>query len=312
MSTKPDISAIIPVYNNAQGLRTTLKSLVHQRFSPERYEIIIVDNNSTDDTLSVALEFVERYAQIIRVMEERDIQGSYAARNKGLKSAQGKIVAFVDADMSVDRDYLKNVSDFFDGNKKIFYAGANVEIFTTRKTIPALYNQLEGFDIKNCIQKKHFAPTCCLMVRREIFDKVGTFDPRLVSGGDVEFGHRVYEKGFSLDFAEDIVMEHPARSSWRSLFQKSFRIGKGYRQIAFFYKGKFPSIEKNPFNPVNYLPPRPKTFLREMRRKKNWTNVSISHKVLFYFVFWLCRMANLFGNFHELRHDRKKQPHISS
>lgn len=305
MDETPDISVIIPVYNDAHGLNTTLQSLVHQRFLPERYEIIIVDNNSTDDTLSVALEFAEGYGQIIRVVEERDIQGSYAARNKGLESARGMIVAFVDADMSVNRDYLKNVSDFFDGNEKVVYAGADVEIVAARKTFIALYNQLEGFDIKNCIQKRHYVPTCCLMVRREVFAKVGMFDQRLVSGGDLEFGNRVYNKGFELSFAEHIVIKHPARSSWRRLFQKSFRIGKGYRQLTVFHKGTFPNIEKNPFNPLHYLPPPPQSFLKNMRQKKNWTNIPIFHKVMFYFVFWMCRIVNSAGNFYEWRHGQK-------
>lgn len=73
-----EISVIIPVYNDAEGLRDTLESLVDQEFDGD-YEILPVDNNSADNTGEVIEEFERNYPKLVRGLEENEIQSSYAA-----------------------------------------------------------------------------------------------------------------------------------------------------------------------------------------------------------------------------------------
>jgi len=184
------ISVIVPVYNDSRGLKDTLGSLVNQDFPPENFEIIVADNGSTDNTLNVAKAFTQKYSKLIRIVVEDKIQSSYAARNKGIKKSTASIIAFIDADMSVAKNWLTGISDSLEEHQ-VNYLACNVEIFTKGKTIFGLYNQMTGFPVEDYVRNLHFAPTCCLVVRKTVFKNAGIFDSRLISSGDREFGNRV-------------------------------------------------------------------------------------------------------------------------
>jgi cellulose synthase/poly-beta-1,6-N-acetylglucosamine synthase-like glycosyltransferase len=236
------ISVIIPVYNDPGGLRDTLESLVAQDFPRSRFEIIVVDNGSTDLTHQVASDFATNYPEIMRVVVEDSIQSSYAARNKGIDLSFGEIMCFIDADMTVDKDWLRNVERLL-AEKRINYVGFRVEITVNKKTVVALYNQMNGFPVEYYVKDTGFAPTCCLAVRRDLFRKVGLFNPRLVSSGDLEFGNRVKQAGFSLWYEPNIIMYHPARTTIRSFIKKSLRIGRGIYQLSTLYPDRYSGIQ---------------------------------------------------------------------
>ena len=90
--TNPFVSVIVPVYNDPEGIRDCLTALSEQSYPDDRYEVIVVDNGSTDSTRSVISEFPVTF----RIEDE--IQGSYAARNTGIANAHGDVFGFVDAD----------------------------------------------------------------------------------------------------------------------------------------------------------------------------------------------------------------------
>lgn len=229
----PFISVITPVYNDPKGLKDTLKSLVNQDYPQDYFEIIVADNGSTDKTLDVAREFLQEYPELIKIVIEDSIQSSYAARNKGITAAKGDIIAFIDSDMSVEMDWLTRI----DTSLKKYqtdYLACGVDIYSESNSLSALYNKLSGFPIVEYINNRHFAPTCCLVVRATVFDKVGLFNPNLISSGDYEFGNRAFDSGYKLDYDLDIVMNHPARTSYKQLLKKSFRIGRGFYQLSYY------------------------------------------------------------------------------
>lgn len=238
-SEHPLVSVIIPVYNDPDGLKDTLESLVVQDFPPENFEIIIADNGSTDDTLKVANEFIQKYPKLIRFVIEDKVQSSYAARNKGIKASKAPIIAFIDSDMTVEEDWLSRAIESMK-KKKAEYLTCNIQIYHKGKeSLVTKYNRLTGFTVKRNIDLKKFGLIGCTLVRREVFEDLGYFDARLISGGDMEFGNRVYDSGRKLHFDPDIVMYHPARSSLRSLLKKSFRTGKGLGQLQRYYPKRY-------------------------------------------------------------------------
>ena len=90
------------------------------------------------------------------------------------------------------------------------YMDCNVELtLPDNPSLPVRYDHHTGFPIEAYLTHQQFAPTCCLFVRRSVFNDVGLFDNRLESGGDKEFGNRVDEAGYDLHFAEDVTMYHP-------------------------------------------------------------------------------------------------------
>ncbi len=280
-------SVIIPVFNDAIGLSRTIDSLQTQ--STDDFEVIIVDNGSTDATLDV-LDAVSK-PEHVQVTFERDIQSSYAARNRGIDKANGSILCFLDADTWVGTDFIASITERISA-QHIDYLGCRVEVVGS-DTIASRYDMVTGFPVKRYIEQYGFAPTCSLVVSRSLIDQVGTFDGRLLSSGDVEFGQRVRAAGVDQEYASDIVVCHPARSSLRSLLAKHVRIGRGRTQLRRYYPDRF---RWHPLtNPLLYLPPNPRRFYNTVEGEAQH-NVELLH---WYLTKYLLNLAQLKGSVHE-------------
>ena len=97
-------SIIIASYNEAENLKNCLNSIENITYPRENYEIIVVDNNSTDNTE----ETVKRFPKVVYLKEER--QGASSARNKGIEHAKGEILVFLDADTTVTENWLASIT----------------------------------------------------------------------------------------------------------------------------------------------------------------------------------------------------------
>jgi len=243
----PQSSIVVPVYNDPDGIKTTVRSLVS--LTRDKYQILVVDNGSTDSTRTIIEQSVRKH-QNIEMVAEDEIQGSYAARNKGLEHADGDVLAFLDADETVDEDWLDTALEAMN-EQDVDYLGCNVELTLSEDTLVGKYNARTGFPVKQYLEEEHYAPTCALLVKREVFEDVGPFDARLISGGDREFGERVYEAGYDQGYAEDATVYHPARTSFESLAKKNFRVGRGFCQKQRYYPERYgdPGIPPRPSGP---------------------------------------------------------------
>jgi len=246
------LSIIVPVYNDPVGIHTTLESLLTQTIS-NNYRITVVDNDSTDRTPEVVHSHDD---DRITLVHEREIQSSYAARNTGIRNTDAEILAFVDADMTVPEDWLESALNAFESTDAD-YMGCDVELsLPDSPTLPARYDHHTGFPVRQYLEHQHFAPTCCLFVRRTVFEDVGLFDHRLESGGDKEFGNRVHEAGYDLHYAEDVTMYHPTRNSLRAHVKKDRRVGRGLCQLQRFHADRYGTPG---------VPPRPSGIKRPNR-----------------------------------------------
>lgn len=260
----PMLSVVVPVYNDPEGIRVTLESLTSQRDTPT-YEVLVVDNDSTDSSGEVINDFETQYPEIVTGLSETDIQSSYAARNTGIKHATGDLLAFIDADMTVEETWAADICEAF-SESDIDYLGYNVEMYIPDgdDTFWARYDVAMGLPVKHYLETKQFAPTCALVVRREVFDEVGLFDEELISGGDKEFGNRVYDTKFSFGYASEIVVRHPSRSTIQSHVKKAVRIGIGQYQL-----WKEHDLASHPLSPIKYLPPNVSRIKYRKRRDSN-------------------------------------------
>jgi glycosyltransferase involved in cell wall biosynthesis len=101
--TKLDFSIVVPVFNAEPFIERCLRSLIRQTYPADRYEIIVVDNNSIDRSAAITAKFHD-----VNLLHEPE-QGSYAARNRGIRAAQGEVVAFSDPDCEVQADWLEKI-----------------------------------------------------------------------------------------------------------------------------------------------------------------------------------------------------------
>ncbi len=294
----PVVSVISPVYNDPEGIQTTLDSLINQ--GSRNYEVLAVDNMSIDGTVDKINTLTADHSSLLDSIQETDVQSSYAARNTGIEHASGDILLFLDADMWVPESWIKDMVDTLTSND-YDYMGCNVDVVADQPNFWERYEQSFSFPVKTYLEDKHFAPTCALAVRREVFEEVGLFDERLESGGDKEFGQRVHRAGFTQGYTPDITAYHPARGSWKALKSKALRIGRGRAQKRQYH----PKLgEPHPLHPFNYLPPSP----FRLRRRFSGQDVSPASLVGFYLFEYLLKLIQSYGMVREtLAQRRAKQ-----
>jgi glycosyltransferase involved in cell wall biosynthesis len=249
-----EASVIVPVYNDPDGIRTTLDSLVDQTATD--YEVVVVDNGSTDETPTIVEEYADD--ERVRLVTERAIRSSYAARNSGIEAADGAYLCFLDADTRVNSTYIERVTAAMrdDGHD---YAGCRVEVVDADGPV-GTFVAATAFPVERFLATEAFVPTCCLTVHRRVVEAVGGFDDLLVSGGDDEFGKRVAGAGFDQAYLADVVVFHPARATVGALVAKYSRIGRGREQLARRHPDRFDA--RPLWDPRNYLPGPPRAPAR--------------------------------------------------
>lgn len=294
----PFVSVVIPVYNDPAGIEATLDSLRRQTASTDRYEVIVVDNGSTDETRETVRErLADEAFDALRLLIEDEVQGSYAARNAGISAATGPVIAFVDADMVVDPSWVEGVAREM-ARTDAEYLACDVRLFTEgEEGTVAKYNRLNDLHVERFIEELSFAPTCCLVVRRELLDDLGGFDARLQSSGDLEFGNRVAASGRDLRYASDIVIYHPTRTTLGALLRKSRRVGRGKTQLRRYYPDRYGPPLRSALNPAAFLPPRP-SFMR--RSVRDWSRLPARQKIAFLVVSYVASLAKAYGQLLEL------------
>ncbi len=189
---RPLVSVIVPVYNGAQFIGKAIESVLVQNYDP--LEIIIVDDGSTDETANI----VKSYNNMRYIYQPN--QGVAAARNSGIENSRGKLIAFLDAD------------DCWAPNK------LNIQVDCLLKhphiccTLGRQKNFLEpGTEKPFWLREEHllkdnvgFLPT--LLIRRDIFDKVGLFNPGYKISEDVEWFSRVKDASVPVMVVPEIVL----------------------------------------------------------------------------------------------------------
>ena len=232
MSEQPFVSVIVPVYNNPAGMALLLGALTKQTYPHNSYQVIVADNGSSDETPDVVDRYVESRPELVRTVAENEIQGSYAARNKGIAAARGEILAFIDSDCDPAPDWIEQGVLALDAQSAAA-GGGRVE-FTFKDETPNVYEYLDSarkLNQKYYVEASGFAATANFFARKELFDRHGLFRSDLVSGGDYEFGRRITRAGETLVYMPDAVVRHPARDSFDAVYQKSKRIAIGQKRL---------------------------------------------------------------------------------
>jgi len=185
----PKVSIVIPTYNRAKLLKRAIHSVLNQTY--QDYEIIIVDDGSTDNTEEVVRSFNDN--KVIYIKHERN-KGAPAARNTGIRAARGEYVAFQDSDDEWLPEKLeKQIKAFktasteigivytgfwrIEGDKRTFFPSPNI----TPK---------EGA-IHDALLKGNFVGTPSTLVKKECFEKAGMFDEKLPMLEDWELWIRI-------------------------------------------------------------------------------------------------------------------------
>jgi len=220
----PTVSVIVPAYNAERDIAKLIGSLLDLDYPKELLEIIIVDNNSNDRTK----ETVNQYP--VKLLEEKNIQSSYAARNKGIRNAKGEIIAFIDSDCVATPQWIKEGVNILVSESADLVGGKVEFVYSKENTAAELFDSITNMQIEFNIEESAVAKTANLFVKSSLFDKIGMFPYWVKSGGDVQWTGKATKNGFSLLYAPRAIVKHPARSL-RALLKKQYRVGRGQVHI---------------------------------------------------------------------------------
>jgi len=239
------VSVILCTYNRSQSLAKALESLAASKFPDSTdWEIMVIDNNSTDHTRDVAQEFCRRYPNHFRYIFEPQ-QGKSFALNTGIREARGEVLAFTDDDLTVDPSWLHDLTAPLFGNE---WAGVGGRIRPERKFTQPKWLALEGeyemggllvlFDQGNVSRELPKPPFGANMAfKSSLFKELGGFrtdlgPPPKIRGEDTEFCERVMKAGYKFYYAASAINYHeiPEGRLKRSYFLPWW-IGKGRAQV---------------------------------------------------------------------------------
>lgn len=237
---------VVPARNSPRAVIVLLDALAEQTPSAGTVEVIVVDDASSDATPDV----VEADGRATLVRRTRR-GGSYAARNAGLERAGADILAFTDADCRPARDWLERGLEALE-REQADLAGGRIDMpLPSTPRLAELVDVAANMDQENYVTRLGFAATANLFVRRAVFDEVGRFNARLVSGGDVELVRRATAAGFRLAYAPDATVSHAPRRAGE-LARKSYRVGFG--------TGQMPAVASGPSRAWPRLWRRPSAY----------------------------------------------------
>lgn len=213
MKDATEVSVIIPVRNDAERLSRCLQSLSRQSYPADRIQIIVCDNDSSDDINAVK----DMYDHVTFTSTKR--RGSASARNEALRVASGDIIAFTDADCVPAPDWVSSATEFFEKNPDADVIGGSIVVtplIQGRPTAMERYDMLVNFRQKHYIERYQFAATANMIVRRSALESTGSFDEEVFSfygGEDRDWGIRCAAAGCIIRYAPDVMVTHPAQRS---------------------------------------------------------------------------------------------------
>jgi len=211
--SEPQISIIVPHYNDLERLAKCLTALEQQTLGRQTYEIVVADNASP-----IALETLEAVVAGRARLVNAPIPGAGPARNAGVAAAFGTLLAFTDCDCIPEPHWLErglealSECDFAGGQMTVLIEG-------DRPTSGAeAFELVFAFDNRRYVQEQHFTVTANLFCTRTVFDKVGPF--KVGVSEDKEWSLRARSLGFRIGYAANAVVAHPARRNWTELRKK--------------------------------------------------------------------------------------------
>lgn len=235
-------SIVIPAHNANKTLSDTLIALKHQSISPDDYEVIVVDDGSTDETAALAHRFG---ANCIN----QPNRGPAAARNNGVRVAKGDIILFTDADCIPDWDWIRQMTLPFQNERTVGVKGA----YRTRQTeLAARFAQAEfedRYDLLKKVAAIDMVDTYSAAFRQEVFITIGLFDESfpVANNEDTELSYRLCAAGYLLEFNPRALVYHRHPDSFTKYLILKFK--RGYWRMV-VYRNYPKKAFKDTYTPV--------------------------------------------------------------
>lgn len=225
----PKISVVVCSYNGARTIKDTLESLTALDYP--NYEVIVVDDGSTDQTGAIVSEFDFK-------LIKTENRGLSNARNTGMENACGEIVAYVDDDTFADKHWLRYLAQTY-LNSDFVAVGGPAPAPPDSGLIADCVASAPGRPVHVLLtdQEAEHIPGCNMSFKRDRLLEIGGFDPRFrTAGDDVDVCWRILERGWKIGFQPSAVNWHHCRASIKHYWKQQ----KGYGKAEALLEEKWP------------------------------------------------------------------------
>jgi len=217
IGSRPLISIVCTVRNERPHIAQLLDSLLSQE-AP--FEAIIVDAESRDGTFEILSDFAARFPGIVHAVRLPGSRGT--GRNEGVRRAGGEYVAFIDGDCFADSNWLRELRAGFAVAPVV--AGRTVTVGRPR------YGSLERVELYQSGYDVSY-PSCNLGYRRELFERLGAFDPRFITAEDIDLNLRAVRSGAAIRHQSTAIVYHHVRANFVRFLYQAFWNGYGRKQL---------------------------------------------------------------------------------
>ena len=227
MHKNPVYSIIVATYNRQDELLELIDSLIHMDINPNQFELIVVDDGSTDGTTDTLRTLKTPFT--LRILTQQN-QGPGAARNHGMKEAKGTYYIFIDSDCTVPPAYLKTIDTSIQLHNWDAFGGPD----TCRADFPPLLKAINysmtsflgtGGTRGSAKSVTKFYPRSYNMgIHRRVYDNIGGMNA-LRHGQDMDLSARIYKAGYSVGLIEDAYVFHKRRTDLKKFFKQIFNWG---------------------------------------------------------------------------------------
>jgi len=213
------VSVIIPTCNRSSLLKSCIYSLLEQTFPGDSYEIIVIDDGSTDDTGEIIQAMVKQHDRLSYFKKERG--GPPSALNLGIEKARGEIIAFIDDDAIARKDWIEKAVYLLEDKKASALEGK----------ITTMPDKISPFTHQNEKNKGGRYETINIFYTKKTLEDIGCFDEHFWDEKidchfryDSDLAFRALEKGYKILFSEDVtVLNPPSEPRIKTPFQLARR-----------------------------------------------------------------------------------------
>lgn len=217
-------SVIVLGYNGEKYLRDAFESLLNQNFPQSEYEIIYVDNKSTDNSVNIANEYAKKYSNF-RVIVNNENLGFSAGNNVGIRASKGEYVALFNHDAIADKNWLKKLVEVMENDKRTGAAGGKIYYYNSNDLYfgggKVLYG---GFCWNWSLNDKEgecdYVSGCAILLRKEVLNKVGLLDEDyFMYYEETDLCARIRRAGYKIWYTPKAIV-------WHNIPKKSRRVSK--------------------------------------------------------------------------------------
>lgn len=244
-------SIIIPSFNRADEIEVLLKSLLELDFSIKKFEVIVSDDGSTDNTEIIVKEYEKKANFPVKYVTQQN-QGPGAARNLGMRSAKGDFFIFIDSDVIIPSHWLNIINNTLIKEDADAYGGPDTFLDNFPALLKAINYSMTSFITTGGLRgkkgkklAKYYPRSFNMGLSRALWEEIGGFGS-LRHGQDIEFSNRIIRSGAKVIFIPDAEVYHKRRTNLRRFYKQVFNWGVARINL---YK-----IDKSMLEPLHVTP----------------------------------------------------------